>query len=59
MAMGVGAIIGTGILTLIGVGVDRAGPAVLLSFAIAGAVCVCAALDYAELSAMMPAAGSA
>ncbi|KTE00862.1 amino acid permease [Sphingopyxis sp. H038] len=59
MAMGVGAIIGTGILTLIGVGVDRAGPAVLLSFAIAGAVCACAALAYAELSAMMPAAGSA
>ncbi|MEA1015556.1 amino acid permease [Sphingosinicella sp. LY1275] len=59
MAMGVGAIIGTGILTLIGVGVDRAGPAVLLSFVIAGAVCACAALAYAELSAMMPAAGSA
>jgi APA family basic amino acid/polyamine antiporter len=59
MAMGVGAIIGTGILTLIGVGVDRAGPAVLLSFVIAGAVCVFAALAYAELSAMMPAAGSA
>ena len=59
MAMGVGAIIGTGILTLIGVGVDRAGPAVLLSFAIAGAVCACAALAYAELSSMMPAAGSA
>ena len=59
MAMGVGAIIGTGILTLIGVGVDRAGPAVLIAFAIAGAVCACAALAYAELSAMMPAAGSA
>lgn len=59
MAMGVGAIIGTGILTLIGVGVDRAGPAVLISFAIAGLVCMCAALAYAELSAMMPAAGSA
>ena len=59
MAMGVGAIIGTGILTLIGVGVDRAGPAVLISFAIAGVVCACAALAYAELSAMMPAAGSA
>ena len=59
MAMGVGAIIGTGILTLFGVGVDRAGPAVLISFAIAGAVCACAALAYAELSAMMPAAGSA
>lgn len=59
MALGVGAIVGTGILTLIGVGADRAGPAVLLSFAIAGAVCACAALCYAELAAMMPAAGSA
>lgn len=36
MAMGVGAIIGTGILTLIGVGVDRAGPVAPISFAIAG-----------------------
>ena len=59
IALGVGAIVGTGILTLIGVGADRAGPAVLLSFAIAGAICVCAALCYAELAAMMPAAGSA
>ena len=59
LALGVGAIVGTGILTLIGVGADRAGPAVLLSFAIAGAICACAALAYAELSTMMPAAGSA
>ena len=59
VALGVGAIVGTGILTLIGVGADRAGPAVLLSFAIAGAICACAALAYAELSTMMPAAGSA
>lgn len=59
IALGVGAIVGTGILTLIGVGADRAGPAVLLSFAIAGGICVCAALCYAELAAMMPAAGSA
>ena len=43
LALGVGAIVGTGILTLIGVGADRAGPAVLLSFAIAGAICACAA----------------
>src|SRR3546814_5168852 len=50
LALGVGAIVGTGILTLIGVGADRAGPAVLLSFAIAGAICACAALAYAELS---------
>ncbi len=59
VALGIGAIVGTGIYTLIGVGADKAGPAVLLSFVIAGAVCACAALAYAELSTMMPAAGSA
>jgi APA family basic amino acid/polyamine antiporter len=59
LALGVGSIVGTGILTLIGVGADRAGPAVLVSFAIAGAICACAALAYAELSTMMPTAGSA
>jgi basic amino acid/polyamine antiporter, APA family len=59
VALGVGAIVGTGILTLIGVGADRAGPAVLLSFAIAGAICACAALAYAEMATMIPASGSA
>jgi APA family basic amino acid/polyamine antiporter len=59
LALGVGAIVGTGILTLIGVGADRAGPSVLLSFAIAGVICACAALAYAEMATMMPAAGSA
>lgn len=59
LALGVGSIVGTGILTLIGVGADRAGPSVLLSFAIAGAICACAALAYAEMATMMPAAGSA
>jgi len=59
IALGIGAIVGTGIYTLIGVGADKAGPAVLLSFMIAGVVCACAALAYAELSTMMPAAGSA
>ena len=44
VALGVGAIVGTGILTLIGVGAGKAGPAVILSFAIAGVVCACAAL---------------
>lgn len=59
VALGVGAIVGTGILTLIGVGADRAGPAVLLSFVIAGAICACAALCYAEMATMIPASGSA
>jgi basic amino acid/polyamine antiporter, APA family len=59
VALGVGAIVGTGIYTLIGQGADRAGPAVILSFAIAGVVCACAALAYAEMSTLMPASGSA
>ena len=59
IALGIGAIVGTGIYTLIGVGANLAGPAVLLSFAIAGIVCACAALAYAEMATMMPAAGSA
>src|SRR5690606_11538382 len=36
-----------------------AGPAVMISFALAGLVCDCAALAYAELATMMPTAGSA
>jgi len=59
VALGVGAIVGTGILTLIGVGADRAGPAVLLSFVVAGAICACAALCYAEMASAIPASGSA
>ena len=59
IALGVGAIVGTGILTLIGVGAGKAGPAVIVSFAIAGAICACAALAYAELATMMPMSGSA
>lgn len=59
VALGVGAIIGTGIYTLIGVGAGQAGPAVILSFAIAGAVCAFAALCYAEMATLMPQAGSA
>lgn len=59
IALGVGAIVGTGILTLIGVGAGKAGPAVILSFVIAGAICAAAALAYAEMATMMPASGSA
>ncbi|WP_174279181.1 amino acid permease [Sphingomonas bacterium] len=59
VALGVGAIVGTGILTLIGVASDRAGPAVLLSFAVAGAICAGAALCYAEMASAIPASGSA
>lgn len=59
IALGVGAIVGTGILTLIGVGAGKAGPAVILSFAIAGVICACASLAYAEVATMIPASGSA
>jgi APA family basic amino acid/polyamine antiporter len=59
MALGVGAIIGTGIYTLTGVAAGLAGPAVILSFAVAGAVCACAALCYAEMASLTPHAGSA
>jgi APA family basic amino acid/polyamine antiporter len=57
--LGVGAIVGTGIYTLIGVGANLAGPAVIVSFVVAGAVCACAALAYAEVATMIPASGSA
>src|SRR5688572_20519117 len=58
IALGVGAIVGTGILTLTGVGAAKAGPAVILSFAIAGLICAFAALAYAEMATMIPASGS-
>jgi APA family basic amino acid/polyamine antiporter len=59
MALGIGAIIGTGIYTLTGIGADRAGPAVILAFAACGILCVFAALAYAEMATMIPASGSA
>src|SRR5687768_17727789 len=59
IALGVGAIVGTGILTLTGVGAAKAGPAVVISFAIAGVICAFAALAYAEMATMYPASGSA
>src|SRR6202045_3371514 len=58
--LGVGAIIGTGIFVLTGVAAhDRTGPALMLSFVVAGITCVFAALCYAEFASMVPVAGSA
>ena len=57
--LGVGAIVGTGIYTLIGVGANLAGPGVIVSFLVAGAVCACAALAYAEVATLIPVSGSA
>ena len=56
---GIGCIIGTGIFVLTAAGAQKAGPGLMLSFVIAGAVCVVAALCYAEIAAMVPVAGSA
>src|SRR3954452_11525684 len=59
-ALGVGAIIGTGIFVLTGVAAhDKTGPALMLSFVVAGVACVFAALCYAEFASMVPVAGSA
>ncbi|MYZ10599.1 amino acid permease [Streptomyces sp. SID2999] len=59
-AIGVGGIIGAGIFTLAGtVANGKAGPAVLVSFLIAGFASACAALSYAEFAGMIPKAGSA
>lgn len=59
VAMGVGAIVGTGIYTLTGIGAGLAGPAVVLSFLLCGVICACAAFCYAEMATLIPAAGSA
>jgi APA family basic amino acid/polyamine antiporter len=59
MAMGIGAIIGTGIFVVIGDGVGKAGPAVILSFVLAAVACTFSALSYAELASSIPVSGSA
>jgi APA family basic amino acid/polyamine antiporter len=59
-SLGVGAIIGTGIFVLTGIGAhDKAGPALTMSFVTAGIACVFAAFCYAEFASMVPVAGSA
>jgi APA family basic amino acid/polyamine antiporter len=58
--LGIGCIIGTGIFVLTGVAAAKyAGPGIMLSFVLSGLACALAALAYAELAAMIPAAGSA
>ncbi|HWH01741.1 MAG TPA: amino acid permease, partial [Pilimelia sp.] len=59
-AIGVGGIIGAGIFALAGaVANETAGPAVLISFLVAGAASAAAALSYAEFAGLIPKAGSA
>jgi len=59
-ALGIGAILGAGIFVTTGaIARQTAGPALLLSFAVAGVACLFAALCYAEFASMVPVAGSA
>ncbi|OBR96907.1 MULTISPECIES: amino acid permease [Clostridium] len=58
--LGIGAIVGTGIFVLTGIAAAKySGPALVISFIIAGLACGFAALCYAEIAAMVPVAGSA
>src|SRR5260221_9783119 len=59
-ALGVGAIIGAGIFVMTGrVAAQDAGPAVMISYCVAGLGCALAAFCYAEFASMAPVAGSA
>lgn len=58
--LGIGAVIGAGIFVLTGqAAAEHAGPAIVLSFIVAGIACALAGLCYAEFAAMMPVSGSA
>lgn len=60
IAFGIGGIIGTGIFVLTGTAAaNHAGPAIVISFIIAGIGCMFAGLCYSEFAAMVPVAGSA
>ena len=59
-ALGIGAIVGTGIFVLTGtVAAQNAGPGVILSFVLAGLASVFAALCYSEFASLVPMSGSA
>jgi basic amino acid/polyamine antiporter, APA family len=58
-ALGIGAIIGTGIFVIIGEAITDSGPAIVLAFVLAGVTCVFSALSYAELASSIPVSGSA
>ena len=58
-ALGIGAIIGTGIFVIVGEAISLSGPALVLSFVLAGVTCIFSALSYAELASTIPVSGSA
>ncbi len=65
IVIGIGAVVGTGIFTIIGSAIQGgpegvgAGPAIIISMALAAVACVFSALCYSEIAAMIPVAGSA
>ena len=65
IVIGIGAVVGTGIFTIIGTAIQGsvespgAGPAIIISMVLAAIACVFSALCYSEIAAMMPVAGSA
>src|SRR5262245_43752995 len=59
-ALGIGAVIGAGIFVATGAAANSvAGPALMISYTVAGITCIFAALCYAEFASMAPVAGSA
>jgi APA family basic amino acid/polyamine antiporter len=58
-ALGIGAVIGTGIFVIIGEAIGLAGPSIIISFALAGVTCLFSAFSYAELASSIPVSGSA
>src|SRR5215212_9819935 len=58
-ALGLGAIIGTGIFVIIGEAITTSGPSIILSFVLAGITCAFSALAFAELASSIPVSGSA
>lgn len=65
IVIGIGAVVGTGIFTIIGTAIQGgpegvgAGPAIIISMVLAAIACVFSALCYSEIAAMIPVAGSA
>src|SRR3954452_7252138 len=58
-ALGLGAIIGTGIFVIVGEAIGKTGPSIILSFVLAGVTCIFSALSYSELASTIPVSGSA
>jgi basic amino acid/polyamine antiporter, APA family len=57
-ALGIGAVIGTGIFVIIGEAIGDAGPSIIISFALAGVTCLFSAFSYAELASSIPVWGA-